>query len=292
MKKTLLSLALVAALPSVSFAEITLYGRANVSLDLLDDGAEYSEVNVSSNSSRIGFKGSEEFDNVTAIFQIEQEIDFRDSGTTWASRDTFVGLKMDLGMIRIGKFDTPFKVARNPANLFNDQVGDMRNLTRVGDARFDERTPNTVHYQTPMYKGVQLNVAYSLHEGTHAGDDTEDKAISISTTYQQGALDIAGAYESFGEDSSRGKRDALRFAAAYDSSLFKLVGFYQVTDHAEDIDNADVIGVGVEHDLSESTVLRGQVFTRSADEEHMDSTMWTLGVEHSLAKTLRIYANY
>jgi predicted porin len=292
MKKTLPSLLLLAVLPAAAFAEVTLYGRANVSLDLLDDGADYSEFNVSSNSSRIGFKGSEEFENVTAIYQIEQEIDFRDSGTTWASRDTYVGLKSNLGMVRIGKFDTPFKTARGPANLFSDQLGDMRNVTRVGDARFDERTPNTVHYQTPDINGLQFNIAYSLHEGTHAADDTKDQAISVSTTYKKGALDLAGAYESFAEDSSRGKRDAFRIAAGYSFADLKLVGFYQSASHDNEIHESDVIGVGAEYALTQSTVLRAHVFTRDAELENMDSTLWAVGIEHRLAKPLRVYANY
>src|SRR5690606_10151114 len=292
MKKTLLSMTLLAVLPSAALAEVTLYGRANVSLHFVGDGAESSQFNVSSNSSRIGFKGSEKFDNLTAIYQIEQEIDFRDSGTTWASRDTYVGLKSDMGMIRIGKFDTPFKTARGPANLFSDQLGDMRNITRVGDARFDERTPNTVHYQTPDFNGLQFNIAYSLHEGTHAADDTKDDAISISTTYKKGAVDLAAAYESFAEDSSRGKRDAFRIAAGYSFSDFKLVGFYQSASHDNEIYESDVMGVGAEYGLTEATTLRAHVFTRDAQIDNMDSTLWTVGVEHRLAKPLRIYANY
>ncbi len=146
MKKALLPVAILAALPAVALADVTIYGRANVSVDLLDDGDDYSEVNMASGSSRLGFRANREFDGFTAIMQIEQEIDFTDSGSNWASRDTFVGLRGDFGMFRLGKFDTPFKQARGPANLFGDQVGDMRNLTRAGNARFDERTPNTIHY--------------------------------------------------------------------------------------------------------------------------------------------------
>lgn len=139
MNKVLLPIALLLAVPTVAAAEISLYGRASVSLDFLDDGANYSELNISSNSSRLGFRAQSEFDGMTGIMQIEQEIDYSNQGSNWASRDTFVGLRGGFGTLRVGKFDTPFKRARGPANLFGDQLGDMRNLTRAGDGRFDER---------------------------------------------------------------------------------------------------------------------------------------------------------
>src|SRR5690554_4127644 len=129
MKKALLPVALAAALPMTAMAEISVYGRAHVSLDMLDNGAEYSELNLSSNSSRLGFKASKAFGDLTALIQIEQQVDY-DSGEAFTSaRDTFVGLRGSFGMVRVGQFDTPFKRARGPANLFGDQVGDMRNLT-------------------------------------------------------------------------------------------------------------------------------------------------------------------
>src|SRR5690625_7328852 len=90
MKKALLPMALAAALPMTAMAEISLYGRAHVSLDMLDNGAEYSELNLSSNSSRLGFKASKEFGDLTAIMQIEQQVDYDNGEAFTSARDTFV----------------------------------------------------------------------------------------------------------------------------------------------------------------------------------------------------------
>jgi len=65
MKKNALALAVagvmagVASVPSVSMAGVgpTLYGQGNVSLDVVDNG-DTKDLNASSNSSRIGVKGS------------------------------------------------------------------------------------------------------------------------------------------------------------------------------------------------------------------------------------------
>lgn len=299
MRKLLVLFAVFAVLPVTVFADITVYGRANVSADLLDDGADYSEVNMISNASRLGFKGSKDFDGITGIFQIEQEVNINDVGNTWASRDTFVGIKAGFGMLRAGKFDTPFKVARAPANYFGDQMGDMRNLTRVGDARFDERLPNIVHYQTPVYSGLQFNIAYSLHEGNSAnpdneeGEDSKDKAVSASATFNKGAFDLTAAYESYLEDYSRGERDAFRVVAAYNLDAWGFFGFYQLADHeVNDLLDSDVFGIGASYKVTDKTVVRSQYLLRQADAENLDSAMASIGVEHKLASSLAIYAIY
>lgn len=296
LKKTLQLSALalaVAAGSAAMAADVTIYGRAHVSVDMLDDGDDYSELNMSSNSSRLGFKGSREFDGVTGIFQVEQEIDFSDSGSSWASRDTYVGVKGNFGMVRAGKFDTPFKKARGPANLFGDQLGEMRNFTRVGNGRFDERAPNTLHYQTPKLGSAKINLAYSLHEGNDAVDDDDQTAVSLSVTYNEGPVDLALAYEQFDEDRSRGERDAIRVAAGFDvTSALKLVAFFQTVDHDNDVHDADVFGVGGEYKLGSKNRIRAHYLDRSGDADDTDSQMIALGFEHRIDSALRVYVNY
>src|SRR5690625_7833898 len=97
MKKALLPMALAAALPMTAMAEISLYGRAHVSLDMLDNGAEYSELNLSSNSSRLGFKASKEFGDLTAIMQIEQQEAYDNGEACTRARDTLVAMLCSFG---------------------------------------------------------------------------------------------------------------------------------------------------------------------------------------------------
>ena len=152
MKKTLCALAVGATLftPALAMAaDVKVYGRAHVSLDYLDDGKDYNEVGLSSNSSRLGFKAEQKLENGMTVFgQIEQEINFASGSANddleFATRDTFVGLKGDFGQARVGRFDSPFKAARGPVNFFGDQLGDIRNVTRAGNLRFDERNANTI----------------------------------------------------------------------------------------------------------------------------------------------------
>ncbi|HEY7886132.1 MAG TPA: porin [Cellvibrionaceae bacterium] len=292
MKKTLLPLALF-CVPMVSMADVSVYGRAHVSVDWLDNGADYSAVNLVSNGSRLGFKANHVMGDLTAMVQIEQQVDY-DAGEAFTSaRDTFIGLKGNFGMVRAGRFDTPFKRARNLANLFGDQLGDMRNLTRVGNARFDERNANTLHYQTPALGPVQFNVAYSISESLTNEEELDDDVISLSATFSQGALEMAAAYESYSEDHSRGERDGVRFSARYGvNDALALVAFAQTVDHTDsEALSSDVFGLGSEYKLTTKTLVRGMWLTRSAEADNSDANLVALGVEYRIDKPLRVYAN-
>ncbi|WP_185266014.1 porin [Halopseudomonas xiamenensis] len=308
MKKKLIAIVVGAAavMPALAMADVSIYGRAHVSTDFLDDGADYSETNLSSNASRLGFKGEHQINSdVKAFFQIEQQINFASGSsdgdsTNFSTRDTFVGVTgNNWGAIQMGRFDSPFKVARGPANLFGDQVGDMRNLTRVGNARFDERYDNTVQYTTPDLNGFNIKLAYSVHQGQSAAQDHDSDGFSASLNYAAGPFEGALAYEKLEEDVSRGERDGIRVAAAYKlTDTFKLVGFYQAVEHDTDVVadrdqwTSDTYGVGGELKVAANTALKAMWMTRDADDSNYDADMWVVGVEHKLDKAVRVYANY
>lgn len=305
MKKKLLAIVIgaAAAMPVAAMADVTIYGRAHVSVDHLDDGADYSEINLSSNSSRLGFKGAHEVNpNLTAFFQIEQQIDFgTDNDASFSTRDTFVGLGGNFGSFRFGKFDSPFKAARGPANLFGDQVGDMRNLARVSNARFDERYDNTIEYTTPDMNGFFAKLGYSLHETTIAGQDVDTDTLSMSLNYAGEVVEASVAYETAEEDTNRGERDGVRFAGAYKlTDGLKAVAFYQTVDYnnetvTQDVRDrltADTFGLGAELKVASATAIKGMWLTREADASDFDSTLWAVGIEHKLDKAVRVYANY
>lgn len=305
MKKLALTLAIATAPFSAQVVQaadesIKVYGRANVSIDAIDNGAEYSETSLSSRASRLGFKAESKQDGYTAFAQIEQEISFAagaagEKQKDFASRNTFVGIKGDSwGSVQVGQFDTPFKLARSSANLFGDQVGDMRALTRVEKGRFDERPGNTVQYSTPVYSGLQANIAYVLHEGEKQETDKKQSGISVSATYKVGALDAAIAYEGWDSDAKNGERDAIRLAAAYKlTKELKLVTLYQNTTHKLDqASEADVYGIGGEYAIASKTALKAMYLIRTSKIDNADSDLLSLGVEHKLDSNTRIYANY
>ena len=306
MKKTLCALAVGATLftPALAMAaDVKVYGRAHVSLDYLDDGKDYNEVGLSSNSSRLGFKAEQKLENGMTVFgQVEQEVNFASGSANddleFATRDTFVGLKGDFGQARVGRFDSPFKAARGPVNFFGDMVGDIRNVTRAGNLRFDERNANTIEYKTPKFGGgFNVTGALSLHEQNSpdaAKDGAKDKAYDLALTYKEGNVDFAAAYEHYEEEASRGERDGFRVAAAYKiTPEFNLGALYQYLTHDNDTANPDVqvFGVAADYKVAPKTYVRGQVFHRDVDADDANATLLAVGVEHRLDKAVRVYAN-
>ena len=312
MNKTLCAIAIGATLftPALAMAaDIKIYGRAHVSLDYLDDGKDYNEVGLSSNASRLGFKVEHKVnDDLTAFAQIEQQINFasgsedKEDSVDFSTRDTYVGLKGDFGQVKVGRFDSPFKAARGPANFFGDQVGDLRNVTRAYNHRFDERNPNTIEYQSPKFGGgFTAKAALSLHNGTMITDDRQEdtneksKAYDLGLNYTAGNSDVAAAYEHYEEDVSRGERDGLRLAASYKvTPALNLAGLYQFTTHDQDVGvNADahVLGVAADYKFAPKTYVRGQVFHREVDSDDANSTLLALGLEHRFDSQLRMYGN-
>ncbi|WP_168405786.1 porin [Acinetobacter indicus] len=311
MKKTLCALAVGATLftPALAMAaDVKVYGRAHVSLDYLDDGADYNEVGLSSNSSRLGFKAEQKLENGMTVFgQVEQQINFAsgekdDKSINFATRDTFVGLKGDFGQARVGRFDSPFKVARGPVNFFGDMVGDIRNVTRA-DMKFDERNENTIEYKSPKFGGgFNVLAAVSMHSNKNIAKDAngegveDNKAYDLALTYKEGPVDFAAAYERYEENAAigAGERDGFRIAGAYKFTPELNVGaLYQLLTHDNETANPDaqVFGVAADYKVAPKTYVRGQVFHRDVDTDDANSTLLAVGVEHRLDKAVRVYAN-
>lgn len=316
MNKTICALAIGAIFITpvlAQAADVKIYGRANITLDYLDDGKDYNVFTVTSNASRLGFKVDQKLENgMTAFAQIEQEINFAagnsdSKANTFATRDTFAGLKSDeYGQIRIGRFDGPFKIARSPVNFFGDMSGDMRNLTRAGSLKFDERNDNTVEYKSPkLGSGFNVLAGISMQNGVQVaqlpnGDETSDtKAYDVAVTYKDGPYDLAAAYQKFEENASNSSpttaRDAFRIAGAYKiTEAFNLGGLYQNSKYDNNTTtNADaqIFGVAGEYKITPKTLVRGEYFYRDVDAKDANSSMIGVGVEHKLDPAFRVYGN-
>src|SRR5512147_1918397 len=110
MNKKLLAVAvagvLAAPLAQAQTANVTLYGRLNVDAEVIINvkqandstnpppGSKQNIYRVSSNSSRLGVRGTESLGGgLNAVFQLESGFDASNSGGQFATRETFVGLQ-------------------------------------------------------------------------------------------------------------------------------------------------------------------------------------------------------
>lgn len=302
MKKSLIGVALtLAMLPPIVAAQtpsITFYGRADVSLDQLDDG-ERSRLNENSNSSRLGLRARHDFENnLSAIAQIEQEIRWDNGSGSWASRDTFVGLQGDFGLVRLGYFDTPLKGVRSKTDFFGDQIGDARNLTRVrdgyagGDYDFDTRFRNSIAYTSPKFGGLTWLLHYSTNTDEGLNEEN-NSAVSTALAYEDGPWYLALAYERKQETGS----SAVRLGARFTTGPWSVGGLAQMaalkeTEEPGGDQDVNVYGFGASYALTDALTLKGQYYLLSADGSERDANLVAIGVDYRLAKPLRLLFAY
>ena len=205
MKFKILSMLLLVPVLYLQSEEPTVYGKLWISVES-QDTASGTEVDMVSNASRLGIKGSMDFgEGIEAIYQAEYEIDPVDGTAdeskdrTFKQRNSFVGLKGSMGTIFLGKHDTATKKSQKKIDLFNDLAGDIKNILQG-----ENRMSDLVGYTTPKING--FSATFNAIKGTEGlGDDSIGDSTSTSISYDSENFYIALAFDSElkGYDSRR-----------------------------------------------------------------------------------------
>lgn len=205
MKLKILSMLLLVPVLYLQSEEPTVYGKLWISVES-QDTASGTEVDMVSNASRLGIKGSMDFgEGIEAIYQAEYEVDPVDGTAdeskdrTFKQRNSFVGLKGSMGTIFLGKHDTATKKSQKKIDLFNDLAGDIKNILQG-----ENRMSDLVGYTTPKING--FSATFNAIKGTEGlGDDSIGDSTSTSISYDSENFYIALAFDSElkGYDSTR-----------------------------------------------------------------------------------------
>ena len=205
MKLKILSMLLLVPVLYLQSEEPTVYGKLWISVES-QDTASGTEVDMVSNASRLGVKGSMDFgEGIEAIYQAEYEVDPVDGTAdeskdrTFKQRNSFVGLKGSMGTIFLGKHDTATKKSQKKIDLFNDLAGDIKNILQG-----ENRMSDLIGYTTPEING--FSATFNAIKGTEGlGDDSIGDSTSTSFSYDSENFYIALAFDSElkGYDSTR-----------------------------------------------------------------------------------------
>ena len=227
MQKKLIALA-IAGLSGAALAQsnVTIYGVADATFDIINvsggsaalSGNTPNFTRVSTNGSRIGFKGTENLGNgLSALFQFESNANFDSAGALGTSRDSFVGLSGDFGKVILGNLSTPTRVLGNAldVNAGGDGIGSSQAvLGKLGGALanagaggaagrsatsaslFDSRFNNTIAYITPAFSGLQATIAYVANENKvdTAGAGVNTSAYDLGLNYDNGPILVGLTY--------------------------------------------------------------------------------------------------
>ena len=185
MKKLLLATAVAALSVSAANAAPTFYGKIFMTADYVDEELgnvrDEDGVQINSNGSRLGLKGSEAMTaNTDVIYQLEYAIDVdNDDEKTFKNRDTFLGLKNNtFGEFRVGHNQSTTDYINNV--VVNEGYWDNLGTTRLDGTDVvtalnmadSGRVSNSVVWQAPKIDGIPLQFA-----AMYANDDdiSEDK---------------------------------------------------------------------------------------------------------------------
>lgn len=326
MQKKIIVLAVAAALsaPALALADIaniTVYGQANVSYDMITTGDAQpttaankgtSSWRVSSNSSRFGLKGSEDLGGgLSAIWQVESQLTLDgNAGNGLGTRNTFLGLKSDsMGTLTAGNNDTPYKISTRRLDVFMDGIADNRTLmgrgtAAPGGANFDGRQIDLVTYTSPNFSGITAAFAFA----NRAETNFLDTATKRSTTSLAAMYDVAPFYGSFAYETHDNKPNAgastaekaTKLAVGYTMDALNVNFVYESTSDDFGLLATDSFGhtamyLSGKFNISAAGAVKaaftkmGQLGTATAD---TGATQFSLGYDHSLSKRTTVYALY
>ena len=310
MMKKILAAAIVSAFAAPAFAataNVDVYGAMRGSVDYVDaDGAANEDrMRVSSNNSRIGFKGAEDLGGgLSAIWQWEYafQLDQQSATNTFqanndlqgsnSSRNTFVGLSSKtLGALTLGTQESPLKTSTGPLAVFGDTLADYRSVF----TKLSTRADNSVLYTSPNMAGFVAQAMWAaMNEGGNGAVD-DPSFYALSGVYKNGPLYATLAYQ----DAEAGVQDvtAWRAGVGYTFGNTKLGLAYENNDAeaagGTTSNDGSAWYVSVAHKMGNITLNAAYTdrdeYTSGADN---GAQQWTVGAEYSLSKRTSVYALY
>ena len=318
MQKKLIALA-IASLSGAAFAQsnVTIYGAMGLGQESVQaTGATagaaadvQSRGRLASNSSLLGFKGSEKLGNgLTAVFQYETAFVADTAGALGGGRDTYLGLAGGFGTVAAGTLTHPMrvlgaKVDHNPAASSIGFTGSMYGEFNGLKTGTDERAGNAIAYISPTISGFHGVFAYVNGEAKTAVVDSS--AWQIAGVYDQGPLFLGMAYHTAEDPAVLGAIDssfkAVRVAGTYTlAGATKLSALWDSQEAKFKLAGTNAKRtawmLGAAHTMGANQIYvqyaRANDVTGSAGAVDTGSKQMTVGFAHSMSKRTTAHAYY
>ncbi len=315
MKKTLLAVAVAAALPAAAFAQtnVTLYGIADAGVGWVDTDGPGDSATMVVNSgyqstSRFGIRGTEDLGSgLKATFNLEAGLDVdtgtsdSDTGATFFGRRAVVGLAGGFGEVRLGRDYTPAFSAMGSTDVMGYGLyGNWLTFT-AGAGGITTRASNGIHY-TGSFSGITVRAMYAEGEllDTATTDSSGGDAYGISAAYAAGPLKLQGYFQ----EVNNALGDAVQqmgVGAGYSFGAFRVTLAYGMADadtgavvrggvNAQDEVQAIGLGVGMKLGTGELLAQAIQIEGDLVAGGKAKGTSFGLAYVHPLSKRTNLYA--
>lgn len=258
MQKKVIALAVAGLVSGAAFAQsnVTIYGVADATFEqakatgaVAATGNRGSFSRVNTNSSLIGFKGSESLGNgLNAIFQFESGVAFDSAGGALAGgRDSFVGLQSaNMGTVKLGLQTGPTRLLGAMVDMNAGATGPGANSSIIGKAGgtsatgantgsnfgfFDTRLSNSISYTSPSFSGFTVAGAYSAGENKSLDQAAANSVINTSAydlgaTYNNGPIMVGLTYGKLNQRLDATNTNTAGTATMDSSRIYRLAGSY------------------------------------------------------------------
>ena len=315
MQKKLIALAVAGLVSTGAFAQssaVTVYGVADLSFDSVSSSGGTvagtktgSYTRVSSNSSYIGFKGTEDLGNgLKAVFQFENGVGADTAAMFNSARDTYAGLAGAFGDIKLGTLTTPTRALGGAidVNVGAAGIGDSKALINL--AGFDTRQANTVQYSSPSFGGFSGALAYISGENKTADGvvaKKDGKAMDFGLNYNNGPI-MAGLTYAQGKahDVVDSQVKNTRIAGGYNFGVGSVSLLWNSTKNENNIGfsaKQNVWGLGGTFNAAPNGKVIAQYYklndvTGSVAAANTGAKLFEIGYEHSFSKRTMLKVIY
>jgi len=279
-----IAVALLSSLSLSAFAaDVDVYGKANLSVQLSDEG-EGSFTEIKSNASRIGLKGTHDLgDGLTVLYKAEFQVDLDgDSakGDSITDRNQYVGLAGSFGEVLLGKNDTMLKQSQGKVDLFSDLNADIKSLWKG-----ENRMADTLSYKSPQFNHFQVGVTYIAEDAV----DGED-GVSVAVFYGDAKLKKSTVYAALAHDAEVNGYDITRATVQGKVGAVILGAMVQTQEKVDGSAEMDGYLVSAKYKMDKVT-FKGQY--QVADFKGSDDKSGiTVGADYALAKSTKLYTFY
>ena len=309
MKKSMIALAVASVFVApAAMAEATVYGQFNLAIDMYDAGTtpSTSANQMNSYASRVGVKGSDSLDHgITLDYQLEGGVDVDNPGNFGFDRQSNLGLSNDMGTVRLGLQDSPYKAVSRKLDLFGDSVADIRNdfmgVARAMGNGHDDSAADAVSYKSPSMGGFTVVAAsgFTNEVPLPSGAD-KSTALGFAAMYEQGPIFAAVASSNFDDGATGGvENSAFKVGGSYTMDAIQVnAAFENISDTVATVETTSSnLYLGAKYNLSSTSAVKA-AYTSIGEEEvggvasDNAETRLSLGYDHGLSKNTSVYALY
>jgi predicted porin len=288
MKKTLIALAVLATSgAAMAQSSVTIYGIVDAAIHK-DKNVDAAMIDGGVDSSRIGFKGTEDLGGgLKANFVLEQGLKI-DSGaaadaTKAFSRETSVGFSGGFGAVKLGRFKSAYEQISGDTYAVFDSVLSPTLVFESGN--HTARPNNGIGYTTPSFAGFRGAVTTNLDEVKGVSNNV----TAFNVVYEGGPFYADLAFQDEGDATDI---QYTRLNGAYTFGAFKLKAGYGNVDRPVKNTDVDEYHLGVDYTLAPNLILSAGYASSEADNEKDASDAFSFGAAYLLSKRTTVYGGY